>query len=381
MGIITILSGLLIALAAAGVVYQAFALMALHRYFPRPLPHGDGATGITILKPLYGAEPRLAENLTSFLAQDYAGPVQILLATNRPDDPAAAAVQALLAAHPQADIAYHPGPRLAGANAKMGSCAAALPLARHPIIVLSDSDMVAPPDYLSTITAALAQPDAGAVSCLYVGRGDAGFWSRLGAAMISAQSLPNMVVGITTGMAQPCMGSTIALRAEALRAIGGFAAFADVLADDHAMGAAIRARGQTIAIPPMLLIHAGAESSSAQLWHQHLRWAATIRDLAGAGHYGSLITHALPLAIIAALVAPMPGLGLLCAALALRLGMAALVSRLAPAAPVPLFLVPLADIFAFAVFCGSLITRKIDWRGTTLTMQPKGRIAPLSKES
>ena len=371
------------ALALVGCAYQAFALIAVARFFaqaPDATPDlGTPAQPVTLLKPLHGAEPRLRENLASFLAQDYAAPVQVLCGVNAPDDAAAPIARALIAAHPACDIALFPGPRLPGANGKMGSCAAMAPLARHDILILSDSDMVVAPDYLARITAALGQPGTGAVSCLYVGRGDAGIWSRIGAGMISAQAMPNMVVGLTTGLARPCMGSTIALRRDTLAAIGGFGAFADVLADDHAIGAGVAALGLRVAIPPLVLIHAGAERSFGALWRQHLRWAATIRDLAGAGHYGSVVTHAVPLAVMATGFAPVPGAMLLALALVLRFAVAARVNRLAPAAPTPLWVIPIADLLAFAVFLASLAARQIDWRGASLTMTGKGRIAARNK--
>ncbi len=373
------LAFLFCALAAVGCVYQAFALIAVARFFARRPEAGNLAEPVTLLKPLHGGEPRLGENLASFLAQDYGAPVQFLCGVNTPGDAAAPVVRDLIAAHPVCAITLFPGPRLPGANGKMGNCAAMAPLARHDILILSDSDMVVAPDYLSRIVTALGQPGTGAVTCLYVGRGDAGVWSRIGAGMISAHGLPNMVVGLTTGMARPCMGSTIALRRDTLAAIGGFGAFADVLADDHAIGAAVAALGLLVAIPPMVLIHAGAERSLAQVWRQHLRWAATIRDVAGPGHYGSVVTHAAALAVIATGFAPMPGAVLLAIALALRFAVAARVNRLAPAAPTPLWVIPIADLLAFAVFLASLATRQIDWRGATLTMTGKGRIVARNK--
>ena len=372
--------GLLLSLLAlVALAYHAFAARALARHMRRaPAPAGTQPS-VTILKPLYGAEPRLADNLASFLEQDYAGPVQLMLATNTADDPAVEAARAVMVRYPDSDITLFTGPRLSGANGKMGNCAAALPHARHGIIILSDSDMVVGRDYLARITAVLEQPEAGAVSCLYVGRGDAGFWSRLSAAILSTITLPNMAVGLRTGMAQPCMGSTIALRHETLEAIGGFAAFRDVLADDHAIGAAVRGLGLNVVIPPMVLVHAGAEASLGQLWRQHLRWAVTVRDLAGAGHYGSLITHALPLALACATVAPRAGGLLVAATLALRMAMVTRVNRLAPQARTAPWLVPLADLFAFAAFCGSLFARRIDWRGETLTMGSDGSLTPEPK--
>ncbi|HWU02187.1 MAG TPA: bacteriohopanetetrol glucosamine biosynthesis glycosyltransferase HpnI [Novosphingobium sp.] len=375
---------ILAAMAAVGVVYQLGACVALVRFFGREMPvardlPADMAPkmhGVTLVKPLHGAEPRLAENLATFLDQDTLAAVQMLCGVNTAQDAAASAVAALRASHPQADIAFYPGPRLPGANGKMGNCAAMLPLARHDVLLLSDSDMVVERDYLARVVGALQQPGVGAVSCLYVGRGDSGLWSRIGAAMISWQTMPNMVVGMATGMAQPCMGSTIALRRSTLDAIGGFESLVDVLADDHAIGARVAALGQKVVIPPMLLVHAGAEGSARALWRQHLRWAATVRDLAGPGHYGSVITHPLALSLLVVPFAPLGGLFLVGAALIARIALARVVNRLAPPPHLSLWALPVADVFAFAIFCASLFTRQIDWRGASLTMTGNGRIAP-----
>lgn len=370
MGYVLLAYGVL-ALAGVGLLYQLFALGAVERFFAAPpAPHAP-ARAVTILKPLHGAEPRLAENLDGFTHQDYAGAVQIVLGTNAPDDGAAPVARAMVTAHN--NIAYYPGPRAPAANGKVGSLIAMMPLAAHDVLVLSDSDMVVEPDYLARINDALSQPGVGAVSCLYVGRGDAGLWSRVGAMMIAGQTLPNMVVGLATGMAQPCMGSTIALRRETLEAMGGFAALADVLADDYAIGAGVAAQGLRVDIPPMILVHAGAESSFRMLWRQHLRWAVTVRDLAGAGHYGSIVTHGLPLGVLAATVAPGIGGALLLAIILARLALAAKVHKYAPIA-LPLWLIPIADLISFCVFCASLFATAIDWRGASLTMTSKGRI-------
>ena len=145
------------------------------------------------------------------------------------------------------------------------------------MIVLADSDMAVPRDYLTILAAALDRPGVGAVTCLYRGRGDAGFWSRLTALGIDLHFLPATLIGRATGLGHPCMGSTIALRRATLDAIGGFARFADTLADDHALGAAVRATGATVAIPDMILTHGCSERTLAALLRQELRWNATDR--------------------------------------------------------------------------------------------------------
>ena len=363
------------ALAVTGIAYQLIALAALLRFFARPAARGTGQQAVTLLKPLHGAEPRLAANLDSFLCQQYAGPLQIVFGVGEADDPAVAAVAALRQAHPQADIVLTTGPRLAGANAKIGNIAAMLPAARHDVLVLSDSDMVVGPDYLATLLAALDQPGIGAVTCLYSGRNDAGFWSAISAAAMSYTGLPNMVMALSTSIAQPCLGSTIAIRRETLEAIGGFERFADVLADDYAIGEAVAALGLKVAVPPMLLTHACADTSFAALWHHHLRWSATIRAVAPKRHAGSGVTHALSFALLTTIFMPLPGAVLIASALAVRLLVAMSTDRIAGVRNRFIYLLPQADILEFAVYIASLVTRKIDWHGSRLRIMGDGRIA------
>ena len=369
----------LAALAAIGVAYQAFAFVMLGRFFARAPQPSPSSAPVTILKPLYGDEPRLRDNLATFLVQSHVGPVQLLCGINDPADPARAAVEALQVAHPQADVALIADPARHGTNAKIGNLINMMRGARsgpgHGTLVLSDSDMAVRPDYLATLLATLAEPGTGAVTCFYRGRGDAGFWSGISAGIISHVALPDMVVGYTTGLAQPCMGSTIALSRATLETIGGFARFADVLADDHAIGAAVAEQGLRVAIPPLLLTHACTEPGFTALWRQKLRWAATIRGLQPWGYAGSVVTRPLPLALLSVPFMPVTGALLTVAALAVRLAVARRVDRIASAQTVALWQLPLIDLVDFLVFAASFTVRKIDWRGNRLTIEGDGRIA------
>ena len=366
-------------LAAVGIVFQAVALVALRRFFAgEPAPASAAARtceAVSILKPLYGAEPRLEDNLAGFVAQDYPGPVQLVCGLARHDDAAVPAVERLIARHPAADITLAVDPACHGGNGKVGNLANMLGAVRHDILVLSDSDMAVTPVYLATVLAALAAPGVGAVTCLYRGRGDAGFWSVVAAGMISYAGLPGIVIGHAGRMATPCMGSTIALRRETLAAIGGFARFADVLADDYAIGQAVLEQGQSLAIPPLLLVHGCADSGLAALWRHQLRWAATLRSLRPLSYCGMVFTHPLPWCLIGMIGAPHIAVVLLLATLAIRALLARTVDRIAGAGSAPLWLLPVIDVLGFAVFLASFGARRIDWRGSSLVMERKGRVA------
>lgn len=364
----------LAAIAVVGIAYQAVSLFALWRFFRKPPARSISSQPVTFLKPLHGAEPRLAENLATFLEQDYAGPVQLVCGVGKDDDPAVAAVETLRRRHPDADIVLTGNQPRLGANGKIGNLAHMIGAARHDVLVQSDSDMSVGPDYLATVLGALEQPGVGAVSCLYIGRADVGIWSRLDAAIVSYSGMPKVVMSLFTGAAVPCMGSTIALRRETLDAIGGFEAFADVLADDYAIGEAVRATGKSIAMPPLLLVHAGLHVSLGQVWRQHLRWAVTIRGVQPVLHVASGVVYAVPLSVLTVLFLPHPGLALLALAIASRIAIAAYVDRIAMRKTAPFWMVPVADCIDFAVYAASLAARTIHWRGSRLTMTSDGRI-------
>ena len=371
---------ILLALAIAGVAYTLAATILIGRYRTRDAapatPDGE-APDVTLLKPLHGDEPGLTENLLSFLRQDHAGRVQMVCGVQDARDPAIAAVRAAQAALPAADIVLVVDPAPHGANAKVSNLVNMLPAARHPLIVLSDSDMAAPPDYLARIVAALCAPGVGAVTCLYHGRGRAGFWSRVAAAGIGWQFLPGVVVGLALGLAKPCMGSTIALTRETLDRIGGFARFADILADDHAIGASVRALGLRVAVPPMILAHGCSERGLVELARHELRWLATVRGLDPAGHAGSLVTYPLPLALLGLLLAG-PGPLALCtlaAAAIVRLLLVLRIGHITGEDSLPLWLLPFRDVLSCVLFLIAFFIRSVDWRGARLKMAGEGRIA------
>ena len=374
MNAVSLIGWLLLALAAVGAVYMVVAGILLGRLTALGAAPTPRTTPVTILKPLYGTEPRLAENLATFLTQDHRGPVQLLCGVGRADDPAIRAVEALRRAHPQAVIDLVIASARHGSNAKVGNLVNMMPSARHDVLVLSDSDMAVPPDYLSRVLAALDAPGVGAVTCLYRGRGDAGFWSRIAATGPSWQFLAGLSVGIAGGLAQPCMGSTIALRRKTLAAIGGFEAFADILADDHAIGQAVAVLGQRVAVPPLLLTHAHDDQTFGAVWRHELRWAATVRSVAPAGYAGSIVTYPLPLALLGTVFHPIAGLGIALAALATRLAFAGRVDARASEKTAPLWLLPARDVLSLTVFLASFFVASVDWRGTSLRMAPHGTI-------
>ena len=165
----------------------------------------------------------------------------------------------------------------------------------------------------------------------------------------------------------------MALRREALAAIGGFKPFADCLADDYAMGAALRAHGYDIAIPPFALAHICTQTSFRDLWRHQLRWARTIRSIDPAGYAGSLLSHPFAWTLVAVLLgagstAALPAGAIVIAAIACRMTLVRQVERVYALPPQPYWLVPACDLLSFAVFVISFVNWEVSWRGRRFRM-------------
>jgi ceramide glucosyltransferase len=370
----------LAAVAVVGTAYTALAAALVSRFMQKPQNAAAHSPDVTILKPLHQGEPDLSRNLETFFAQDYPGAIQIVFGVHDENDPAVEVVRELQARYPHFDTAIVADAALYGANAKVSNLINMLPQAKHNTLVLSDSDIAVGPQWLSQVTAALARPGVGIVTCLYTGepaKDGHRLWSSLAAMSTSYTFLPNALLGKSLGLAAPCFGSTIALKRKTLDEVGGFAVFADQLADDYEMGRAVRDAGYALAIPAMGVGHTAAENTLPELFRHELRWTRTIRLVNPMGHLGSFVTHGFAFALMAAFLLGFnpASLTILACALATRLFLKARIDGLFGTYAGPIWLVPLRDLLSFAVFLVSLFGETVHWRGTHFAVEPSGAMS------
>jgi ceramide glucosyltransferase len=374
----------LVALSLGGAGYALLAGLTASRFMRTPSCGHRSDAPVTILKPLYLGEPGLQENLESFFAQDFSAPVQIVFGVHDQADPAIEVVQALQAKYPGFDTCIVAEPAMYGPNAKVSNLINMIPAAKHGILILSDSDIRVPHNWLTEVTGALARPGVGLVTCLYKGEaGGRGLWPTLAAMGTSYDFLPNVVTGVSLGLAEPCMGSTIALTRDVLEKIGGFDAFASYLADDYEMGRAVRKLGLELAIPALGVGHSATETSVAELVNHELRWNRTIRRINPAGHIGSIITFTVPLALMAAVLLDFrpASLAVLGIALGARLFLKYRIDRIFATNAGPAWILPLRDVLSFGVFVASLWGETVQWRGTRLSVERSGVLSSDSVEA
>jgi ceramide glucosyltransferase len=363
---------IVLASAWAYLIGAAFAVM---RFARRPLPTPADRPAISVLKPLHGAEPGLYENLRSFADQDYPS-VQLVLGVNDPADRALPAARMLIRDLPDCDIALVVDTRANGSNRKVANLENMAEVACHDLLVLADSDMRVDRNYLATVTAPLHDPRAGAVTCLYKGVSDGGTWSELGAMHINFGFLPSALVAESLGLGGGCFGATIALRRETLQRIGGFARLRNELADDHRIGAEIRALGLAVMLSSYLVENRVTEPRFTILWGHELRWARTVRAVTPAGFTGSVLAH--PVAL-AALYAAATGFALtscifLVISCVLRWASARAIAHALVLPPAKPWLLAVRDALSFAVFVASFFGRTVLWRDQVFRVEASGRM-------
>ena len=360
--------------AFIGCVLMLFESGFVLGFGGRKSPAGGPQPPVTVLKPLHGAEPELTTRLAAFCQQDYGGAVEVLCGARDAKGPAANAVRAMQREHPDWPIELHVDPRRHGSNRKISNLINMAPRIRHDTLMLSDSDIVVDRTYLRDIAALLAEPRTGAVTALYHGIAGDGLWARLSALAINTHFLPQAITGVALKAAKPCFGATIALQRAMLEKIGGFGRFADELADDYAMGMAVRSAGYDVVIAPFLVGHVCFETSLRQLLRHQVRVARTIKAVDPIGYAGTIITHPLPLALLGMLSGSTAAALLVVAALASRIALCRCVERRFGLPRENYWLVPLYDILAFAAYVASYFGATVHWRGADYRVATDGTL-------
>lgn len=378
------LHSIAIALAAlvcvTSALYYAASLYCARDFLRRPAERPRGfAPPISILKPVCGLDRAAYENFASFCRQRYPR-FQILFGSDREDDPGLDVARRVAEDFPSVDIriVVHRGERTN--NPKVGSLAAMAAEARHPLLLVSDSDIRVGPEHLSRMVAPMADPGVGAVTCLYRSLGD-GFAGTLDALGLATEFHPSVLLarrleGISFGM-----GSGTLVQKSALEASGGFEAIADFLADDYLLGNLPVRAGYRAELASDVVDHELGTTSLRGVIDHQIRWNRGTRAVRPGGYAGLAVAQATPAALLLlVLAAASPAAWALSAlALSTRLAAAWYVAVQVmedPTARRAFWLVPLRDLFGFGLWLAGFGGDSVVWRGKRLRLGAGGRLAP-----
>jgi ceramide glucosyltransferase len=323
---------------------------------------------VSILKPLKGVDPEIYQSFRSHCLQDYPE-YEIIFGVSDPNDPAIESVRQLQAEFPECRIQLVHCPKILGTNVKVSNLAQMLAHARCDHLIVNDSDIRVEAGYLRRVVAPLADSHVGLVTCLYRGVAAATLGSRLEQLGISADFCPGVLVarqvesGIRFGL-----GSTLVFRRAELERIGGFLSFVDYLADDYELGKRIADLGLAVELSDVVVETYLPAYTMRKFFSHQLRWARGVRDARASGYLGLLFTFGMMWGLLAVIASrgamwAWVALGI---TLALRFAVAMVVggSVLEDRKGVKsLWLLPLRDLTAAAIWIASLGGHTVTWRG------------------
>jgi ceramide glucosyltransferase len=209
------------------------------------------------------------------------------------DDPAVVAVKELQAEFPERAIGLVECPERLGTNGKVSTLAQLATHARHDFLLINDSDITVSPCYLERVLSCFApdstrfapasqepgKPPVGLTTALYRGRAHGTLPSRLEALGIATEFMPGVLLSkIIEGGLHYGLGSTLAVRREALEKAGGLLSIVDYLADDYELGACIAHAGYRVEVSTEVVETSVPAYSWRGFFDHQLRWLRTVRS-------------------------------------------------------------------------------------------------------
>ncbi len=377
----------LFAQALLGVcsVWTLAGLAASYRVSRRRLPElPEGLPPVSVLKPLCGADAGLERNLETFFVQDH-GDYELVFGVEDQADPALAVVDTLRKRYPdvRVQVVVH-GPATqslaqAGINPKVRNLRGMLPHACHDLVVVSDSNVAAPPHYLrELVVTQLIDSMIGLVTNLFAGVGE----DTLGAALENVQ----LNGFCASGTALPTLlgdslvvGKSMLFRRSVIQELGGLERVKDVLAEDYVLGKTFQHAGYRVAIAPTILHNVTSKMTLKAFHDRHLRWGMLRWRLRPVAYLAELLAS--PLVLLPLALATLgPALGLAwCLAVSLLRDVGGWwLLRGFDRLWLPLVLSPLREVTILCTWFRGLFKRHIRWRNNrvrlgagTLLFEPK----------
>jgi ceramide glucosyltransferase len=377
---------ILAAVTLCGVVYWLLTILCIRKFAARNRAMARGNAGpVSILKPLCGLDPHAYENLRSHCLQDYPD-FEIIFGVKDPEDPIVPTVERLMREFPKIPMRLVVCRKVLGMNFKVSNLIQMLAQAKHPTIVINDSDIRVPLDYLQCVAGPLRDSTVGLVTCLYRGIASTSIGSRLESLAIESDFIPGVVFASQLeGGVHFALGSTLAVRRDVLDAIGGLPAIVDYLADDYELGYRISKQGFKVVIADSVVDHQLPDHSIGGFFQHQLRWGRTVRSARPGGYAGYVFTFSIPWSLAAVLVfrGSPAGWALIAAALLIRT-VATLAHRHVvlrrPRASENIWLLPIRDCVAMVVWAACYAGRRVVWRGNTFELS-HGKLRPLEARS
>ncbi|MCJ2025825.1 ceramide glucosyltransferase [Methylobacterium sp. J-067] len=257
-----------LAMALVNLVSLALAGFRLRRHMPRST-FPDGAA-VSLIRPVCGLERFSEETLESGFRLAYRD-YELIFCVADAGDPVLPLVRRLMARHPRIRSRIIVGEERVSDNPKLNNCVRGWDAAEHDWIVLADSNVMMPPDYLQTLQAAW-RPNTGLVCATPIGARPDGFWALVECAFLNTLQARWQYAGEAVGLGF-AQGKSMLWHRPFLDGVGGIRALAAEIAEDAAATKIVRAAGRRVNLVAAPFSQPLGQRSFAEIWSRQIRWA------------------------------------------------------------------------------------------------------------
>jgi ceramide glucosyltransferase len=222
------------------------------------------------VRPLCGIEAFSEETLRSTFGLDYPD-YEIIFCVQRGNDQIVALVERAIAEHPNQAARLLIGDDPISSNPKLNNCVKGWNAAQHDWIILADSNVLLPKDYIQTLMKAWDE-DTGLVISMPIGSRPQGFWAEVECAILNTFEARWMFAGEAFGFGF-AQGKNMLWRRDILDAAGGIRALAAELAEDAAATKIVSAAGRKIRFVDMPFEQPLGTRKALDIWSRQVRWA------------------------------------------------------------------------------------------------------------
>jgi ceramide glucosyltransferase len=338
-----------------------------------PAPLVKQRPPVSIVVPARGIEPFAAETLAHAFALDWPD-YELIFCVANPRDPVVAEIRRAMAANPGIPTRILTDDDRISANPKLNNCVKGWKAARHDWVILADSNVLMPKDYVAHLMAGWHR-NTGLVCSTPIGARPEGFWAEVECMFLNTQQARWQYAGEALGFGF-AQGKSMLWFKPLLDGNGGIEALAAEIAEDAAATKLVNRLGYKVHLVSSPFDQPLGSRSRHDVWSRQARWARLRRVTFPLFFTPEILLGALPpllFAVTAALLADVnaPATALAVAAaiylpeLALGLAKGWRVSLLS----LPAILV--RDIMLPLVWIRSWGNGAFVWRGNAMTIDTK----------
>jgi ceramide glucosyltransferase len=333
-------------------------------------PRDEAPPPVSIVQPLCGVESFSRETLASIFALDYPK-YEILFCLADAADPIVPLVSGFIKANPNIPARLLIGDDRVSANPKLNNVVKGWHAARYDWIVIADSNVLMPGDYLRRLLARW-RGDTGIVCAPPIGSAPKGFAAEIECAFLNTYQARWQYAGerVGYGFAQ---GKTMLWRREILERGGGIESLGQEIAEDAASTKLVHRQNLRAHLVDRPFAQPLGTRKLKDVWKRQLRWARLRRATFPMYYAPEILTCGLTYLLAAAIAAPEFGVAWTTSLLMAMLFLYGVEAALASVAGWPLNWRSPAAWFARDVMLPWLWVQgwagdRFEWRGNAMTV-------------